>query len=65
MKVELSHADLVVLTRAMLRSLDTTPERERAAHEAVYDKLSGAWTRTLPRRTLAAVGRALDRASGR
>jgi hypothetical protein len=57
--------ELTLLMRSLLRSLPDTPPRERQVHKRVYDKLSEEVVRLTPRRTTAALGRALDRMIGR
>ncbi len=65
MLVEIDHADTIVLMRSLLRSLEETPEGERAEHQRVYNKISRWHTETLPPHLIEAVGRAVDHATGR
>lgn len=63
--VALNKEDRTALVRSLTRAIEHTPERERKAHKAVYDKLSEFIVMHTPRKTLRAVGRAVDRAMGR
>ena len=57
--------EVSVLMRSLLRSLEGTPERERAEHKAIYDRLSAESVRLLPPGLMKRVGRAMDHAIGR
>jgi hypothetical protein len=63
--MNLTRREVSVLMRSLLRSLESTPEREQAEHKAIYEKLSAESVRLLPAGLLKRVGRALDHAIGR
>lgn len=62
--MNLTHSEVAALMRSLLRSLEKTPERERKDHEALYQKLNAEFVRTLPKRLVRAVSRAMDHAIG-
>lgn len=64
-KVELTHEDLVVLTRAMNRAADETPKKEMDAFNDVRIRIGEWWAQTLPPGQLRAVSEAMDRHIGR
>lgn len=61
----LTHEESVGLMRALMRSLEKTPERERELHKALFDKVSQHAVETLPPGVAARVARAMDHAIGR
>lgn len=63
--MKLSHVEAVILMRSLLRSLEKTPESERAGHQAIYERLSKESIRTLPTSAVRRLGAAIDHAIGR
>lgn len=63
--LKLSPKEVTALMRALLRSLENTPESERPAHARIYEKLSAAHVTGLPRKLTRAVGQAIDAVIGR
>ena len=59
-----NRGEVGLLMRSLLRSMEKTPERERAAHKELYERLGAESVRLTPRRQLRAVARALDHAIG-
>lgn len=64
-RVDLSKGDTTALVRALLRALEHTPARERAAHKRVYDRISEFIAVHRPAKVRRSVAAAMDRASGR
>ena len=63
--MKLDRKEVGVLMRAMLRSLEHTPEAERKAHEEVYKKLTTHYVHCLPKQLVKDVGAAVDHLIGR
>jgi hypothetical protein len=59
-----TRAEIVVMMRSLLRSLEKTPERERAAHHDLFGKLSAEVVRLTPHKRRLAVARAIDHLNG-
>lgn len=62
----LSRAEIIVMMRSLLRSLEDTPESERQAHHDLYSKLSAESARLMPYKRQRALAQAMmDRLTGR
>ena len=62
--MKLTHGEVALAMRSLLRSLEATPEWEREGHEALYQKLNAEFVRTLPAGVTRAVAAAMDHATG-
>lgn len=62
--MKLNRAEITMLMRSLLRSMERTPERELGAHKRLYDKLSEEAVRLMPRGRVRAVAMAMDHAIG-
>lgn len=63
--VTINHDTATTLLRAMMRAQEHTPGRELVGFEATISLVNDWWARTLDPGLLNAVGRAMDRQSGR
>jgi len=63
--MKLNRKEVVCLMRALLRSLEKTPDKEKALHEQMYSLLSRVSVELMGPRKVARIGRAMDRAIGR
>lgn len=59
-----SRAEIIIMMRSLLRSLEKTPERERQAHHEMYSKVSAEFVRMMPYKRRHAVAQAMDHLIG-